>query len=249
MFSPCQLSLLITDKIKPKVVLFRISPEQAYAPPNGNIPCWQPGGDAIMFREGCLLLFPGPQCNCFQLINLLAYPLSLLSHFITLFWNAPGCLSWHFHSLTAFIAIINSPHRKLPALSPGYNLGMREERDDSMPLSVPTVWAESPVMSENHECSYVHKFGLLWTPLTCQMTDLNLWTKCIYHSGWTVLVLPCWLKFGAGTEMISRSVLSTFGHSFGKACQDREVLELVDKMFLESGKRKKICFCTLCHQV
>lgn len=51
--------------------------------------------------------------------------------------------------------------------------------------------------------------------------------------------LALWLKFGTGTEMISRSILNTFGHGFGKACQERELLELADKMFLESGKRER----------
>lgn len=39
--------------------------------------------------------------------------------------------------------------------------------------------------------------------------------------------------------MISGNLLSMCRHSFGKSCQDREPLELVDRVFLVSGKKEK----------
>lgn len=49
--------------------------------------------------------------------------------------------------------------------------------------------------------------------------------------------------------MISRGLLRVYRHSFGKACQDRELIELIDRMCLVSEKKKKDVFSTLCLQV
>lgn len=122
LFSPCQLSLLITDKIKPKVVLARISPEQAYVPPNGNIPCWQPGGDGIMFGggRGGMFIVVVPWTPVKLLLTYKSLLILWLYYLILLYFFKTLQDGWtDIFILTAFTAIIHSPHRKLPCPGPG----------------------------------------------------------------------------------------------------------------------------------
>lgn len=48
------------------------------------------------------------------------------------------------------------------------------------------------------------------------------------------------MKFGSGTEMLSGSPLSMCKHSLGKACCDREPLDLTNRTFLDNGKKEEL---------
>lgn len=138
------------------------------------------------------------------------------------------------------ITVIHSPRRKRPAW-PWVEL--RYEGREMWSYASFSTESLSRVPCDirgKHGSSYLYKFGLLWSQLTCKMTWLlSLWAKCAYHSGRAVLALPCWIKFDLGTEMISRSLLSMCRHSFGKGFQDRDLLELIDRMFWVSGKKRE----------